>query len=146
MTILGVVLACVLAMIALLHVYWGFGGVWPGHDEKSCARAIAGFRGIERMPSPAASFAVAFALLVAAFIAAALGGAVAPIVPPVPLALAGAGAAALFLARGMAGYTSAWRRIAPEMPFARYDRRYYSPLCLALGAGFATLLLQGSNA
>lgn len=139
-------LACLLAALALLHAFWGLGGVWPGHDEKSCAKTIAGFRGVERMPSPAASFAVAFALLVAAFVAMALGGIVAPIVPSSALlALAGAGAAALFLGRGIAGYTAAWRRLAPEMPFALYDRLYYSPLCLMLGAGFATLLFREGN-
>ena len=36
-----------------------------------------------------------------------------------------------------------WRRLTPEMPFARLDLRYYSPLCLALGAGLVVLALKG---
>lgn len=146
MTVLALAMALVLAAFAALHVYWGFGGVWPGHDEKSCARAIAGFRGIECMPSLAASLAVAAALLLAGLVALALGGMVGAPLPGYLVLLAGFGAALVFLGRGVAGYLPAWRRITPEMPFARYDRLYYAPLCLALGAGFVFLLLKGSPA
>ncbi len=30
-------------------------------------------------------------------------------------------------------------------PFASYNRKYYSPLCLALGAGFLILALNGGT-
>ena len=59
--------------------------------------------------------------------------------------LAGATIAAVFLGRGIAGYTSAWRRRFPEEPFATYDRSYYSPLCLVLGAGYLLILIAGHN-
>jgi hypothetical protein len=64
------------------------------------------------------------------------------------LQLAGAAffIALVFLGRGIAGFTSAWRRLTPEMPFARLDVRYYSPLCLVLGAGFIVLALEGFSA
>src|SRR5262249_57646561 len=55
--------------------------------------------------------------------------------------LAGAGIASVFLGRGVAGYTSAWRRRFGERPFANLDRRAYSPLCLLLGASYIALLL-----
>lgn len=136
-----IALALALALLALaaLHAYWGLGGVWPGHDRKSCARAVAGFRGIDRMPPPAACFAVAVALLAAGALALALER------PPNAAAtrLAGMGAALVFLVRGAAGFTPAWRRLTPELPFARNDRRLFSPLCLAIGAGFGILTLQG---
>ena len=32
-------------VIAALHAYWGFGGVWPGTDAASCARTVGGFPG-----------------------------------------------------------------------------------------------------
>jgi hypothetical protein len=54
-----------------------------------------------------------------------------------------AGIAAVFLGRGLAGYTSARRRRFPEQPFATYDRLAYSPLCLMLGAGYLTILVAG---
>ena len=56
---LAAALTLVLAAIAALHAYWGFGGIWPGRDAADCARRIAGFRDIRAMPGPAASFAVA---------------------------------------------------------------------------------------
>ena len=143
MILIAFALAAVLFAIAALHGYWGLGGVWPGEDERSCARAIAGFKGIERMPSTAASFAVVAALLVAALVALSLAGAVAVPVPPVFVAIAGAGAMLVFLGRGVAGFTPAWRRLTPEQPFATLDVRYYSPLCLAIGAGFLLLIFKG---
>jgi hypothetical protein len=54
----------------------------------------------------------------------------------------GAGLALLFLARGVAGYHPAWRRIHPVEPFAGLDRSLYSPLCLFIGAGFALLVAE----
>ena len=133
---LAVILTAVLAAIAALHAYWGFGGVWPGRDAADCARRTGGFRGARSMPGPAACFAVAAALAVAALI-------------PIFLTrqfgmlalLAGIGVALVFLARGVAGFTQAWRQLTPEEPFATLDVRYYSPLCLAIGAGFVALIL-----
>ncbi|TIX64206.1 MAG: DUF3995 domain-containing protein, partial [Mesorhizobium sp.] len=49
--------------------------------------------------------------------------------------------ALVFLARGIAGFTPWWRRLAPEQPFARLDVNYYSPLCLVVGLGFAFLAI-----
>lgn len=143
MTLVATLVALVLVLLAALHVYWGLGGVWPGTDEKSCARAIAGFKGIDRMPSPPAAFGVAAALAVAALIALALAGIVTLPLPAALIRLGGLGAALVFLGRGIAGFTPAWRRITPEMPFARNDRLYFSPLCLLIGAGFTLLLIQG---
>ena len=59
--------------------------------------------------------------------------------------LAGAGIAPVFLARGVAGYTPAWRRLQSAEPFATLDRRYYAPLCLALGTGFLIILFAGGS-
>ncbi|MFC3723721.1 DUF3995 domain-containing protein [Neoaquamicrobium sediminum] len=143
MTLVAILVALVLVLLAALHVYWGLGGVWPGTDQKSCARAIAGFKGIDRMPSPPAAFGVAAALAVAALIALALAGIVTLPLPAALIRLGGLGAALVFLGRGIAGFTPAWRRITPEMPFARNDRLYFSPLCLLIGAGFTLLLIQG---
>lgn len=143
MTLVAILVALMLVLLAALHVYWGLGGVWPGMDQKSCARAIAGFKGIDRMPSPPAAFGVAAALAVAALIALALAGIVTLPLPAALIRLGGLGAALVFLGRGIAGFTPAWRRITPEMPFARNDRLYFSPLCLLIGAGFTLLLIQG---
>ena len=142
MTLLATLLGAVLTVIAALHAYWGIGGVWPGTDSRSCARAVAGFKGIEAMPSAAASFAVAAALAVAALVVMALGGVFASPFEPLPLAGAALFVALAFLGRGLLGFTPGWRRRTPEMPFARLDVRYYSPLCLVIGVGIAILALS----
>jgi hypothetical protein len=136
----------VLVLIAALHAYWGIGGIWPGRDALSCARAVVGFKGVDAMPSPAASFAVAAMIVVASLLALALGGLFAT--PFQRQALAGAGffVGLVFLGRGIAGFTPAWRRLTPEMPFASLDMRYYSPLCLLIGVGFAVLAGEGFSA
>jgi len=144
--LLAVILAVVVLILAALHAYWGFGGVWPGSDPASCARKVAGFRGITGMPGPGASFAVAGALALVAFFALSQGGAVAQPFPRALLTLGTLGAAMVFLGRGFAGFTPAWRRRTPEQPFATLDVRYYSPLCLAIGAGLVVLLFNGTSA
>nr|WP_318528236.1 DUF3995 domain-containing protein [Mesorhizobium sp. ZC-5] len=129
--------------IAALHAYWGFGGVWPGTDAASCARTVAGFRGVDTMPGPGASFAVTAALAAAALIVLVQGGWILPPLPGALFTLAAIGAALVFLGRGIAGFTPAWRRLTPEQPFARLDVRYYSPLCLLIGLALLLLALKG---
>ena len=143
MMALSAIVALLLFAIAALHAYWGFGGVWPGTDAASCAKTIAGFRGANTMPGPGASFAVTAALVVAALIALVQGGWLLPPLPGALFALGAIGAALVFLGRGIAGFTPAWRRITPEQPFARLDVRYYSPLCLLIGLALLLLALKG---
>jgi len=145
MTLVAAALFTVLVALSVLHVYWAVGGVWPGSDEASCARTVIGFPGVDRMPSPASALAVAGLLGIAAVLAAMLSGAL--VLSPAAriLPVAGVAASIVFIARGLAGYTPAWRRLTPELPFARLDRRYYSPLCLAIGGGFAFLVLNGDT-
>jgi hypothetical protein len=146
MIVVGTVLAVVLAALAGIHLYWAVGGVWPGTDQKSCARAVAGFRGIDRMPPPAAGMAVALALFAAAGLALVLSGGPESTPASSLILLLGVGVAIVFLGRGIAGFTPAWRRLTPEMPFARNDVRWFSPLCLAIGAGFVLLTIRGTFA
>jgi hypothetical protein len=137
MILLAALLTLVLAAIAALHAYWGFGGIWPGRDAADCARRTGGFRGARSMPGPAACFAVAAALAIAALVPIFLAGHFGMLAT-----LAGLALALVFLGRGVAGFTPAWRRLTPEEPFATLDVRYYSPLCLAIGAGFAALAIK----
>ena len=146
MTLLAATIAIVLIAIAALHAYWGFGGVWPGRDAADCARRVGGFRGARQMPGPLPSFAVAAALLAAAALVVLEGDLVAVPVPAGLISFATLCAALVFFGRGVAGFTPAWRRLTPEQPFATLDVRYYSPLCLAIGAGLAILALQGLTA
>lgn len=139
MSLVAIALACILVVLAALHAFWGLGGIWPGTDEASCARAVVGFRGVRKMPPPASAFAVTACLAVAGLWALALGKFVAlPIAGPL-IAAIGLLIAFIFLGRGIAGFTPPWRRLACEQPFATLDVRYYSPLCIAIGVGLALL-------
>jgi hypothetical protein len=140
---LAVLLSGIVLLIAALHAYWGIGGCWPAASAERLAKAVVGRTNIRHMPSPGAC------LLVAAILASVAAWPLfaARLVPePWPhrlTVLAGAGVAAVFVGRGLAGYTSAWRRRFSEEPFARLDRLVYSPLCLLLGAGYTALLFAG---
>ena len=139
MTVLAFALSAVLLLVTALHVYWGIGGVWPGHDAASCARAVVGTRDVREMPSTFACFAVAACLVLATLWPLALMGVFATPFPQQGLAATSVMIAFVFLGRGLLGFTPWWRRQTPEQPFARLDRLYYSPLCLLVGAGFAIL-------
>jgi hypothetical protein len=127
-----------LLAVSVAHLLWSLGQTWPIRSEKLLAQTVVGFRDIERMPPRPASFAVAVATLAAGIIALALadhdGGGLA-------LTLLGLPLAAVFLARGVIGYTAWWADKTPEPNFRLNDRRVYSPLCLFLGAGFLALVI-----
>jgi hypothetical protein len=146
MMALALLLAAVLILIAALHAYWGFGGLWPGRDAADLSARVTGFAATQAPPPPGASFVVAALLAYCALVALVLGG----LVPsPIPFFLLGPSAITItlvFAVRGIAGYMSAWRRLTPVQPFARLDRLFYSPLCLLIGAGFFTLGIRGFSA
>lgn len=128
----------ILLAVSTAHFLWSIGRTWPIRSEKLLAQTVVGFEGIERMPPRLASFAVAVATLAAGIIALALadhdsGG--------LTLSLIGLPLAAVFLARGIAGYTSWWAAKTPEPNFRLNDTRVYSPLCLFLGLGFVALVI-----
>ena len=141
MIVLAFALSFVLLLITTLHVYWGIGGIWPGTDAASCARAVNGFRGIDEMPAPAACFAVAACLGLATLWPPALMGVFATPFPAQGLAATAFMIGLVFFGRGIAGYTPAWRRLTPKQPFATNDVRYFSPLSLLIGIGFISLAI-----
>ena len=110
--------------------------------KRVLVRTAGGTPGATRMYPPASCFVVA-ALLAGVSVWPLFAVGLLPEAWPRWLTLlAGAGIAAVFLGRGMAGYIPAWRRLQSAEPFATLDRRYYSPLCLALGAGFLIILIR----
>ena len=128
-----------LLMVAFAHFLWATNNTWPIRNEALLAQTVVGTPGITRMPNRFLTFLVACGVLIAGIIALALadhdsGG--------FGLTLLGALLAALFLARGLLGYTAGWRARFPTEPFATLDRRNYSPLCLWVGAGFVILDLM----
>lgn len=139
MLLIAVATAAILLALSVLHLLWALQVWWPIRDEVQLARAVAGFPGISQMPPPLACFFVAGALGVLAV--SAMADVFAP-APPMLAWLATAGGALVFLARGAVGFTPYWARATPEQPFRTLDRRYYSPLCLGLGALQALLVFS----
>ena len=124
--------------VSIAHLMWAFGRTWPIRNEKLLAQTVVGFKDIERMPPRLASLAVSVATFTAGCFALALAD---PDSGGWQLNLAGFALAAVFLARGIVGYTPWWASVTPEPNFRLNDRRVYSPLCLFLGLGFLALIV-----
>lgn len=136
---MAVLLAGALFALAGIHLYWAFGGLWPGHDEASLVEQVVGRTRGMRAPSRVSGVAVALALATGGLLVAAT------LAPPTPwdrLAWVGRwGLLSVFLGRGLATYVSSVFRYADGTPFASLNRRAYGPLCLAIALGLLTLQL-----
>jgi hypothetical protein len=128
-----------LLAVAIAHFVWSFGGTWPLRSKELLVKTVYGRPGTQLMPPRPLTFLVALGVLAAGIVALSLaddsaGG--------LWLDLLGIALGVLFIARGIAGYTPRWRAVFSGEPFATLDRRNYSPLALALGAGFFVLVLM----
>jgi hypothetical protein len=130
------VLSAVLAALAALHLYWVAGG--------RAGRAVA----VPSRPDGARIFApkaLATALVAAALLCAAavvlLRARAVPVpagVPARPIEVAAWMLAAVFAARAVGDfrYVGLFKRVRAT-PFARWDTRLFTPLCLALAGACA---------
>ena len=119
-----------LAAIGALHLAWGKGSSFPFRSHADLADAVVGSRAV---PSPAACRTVAAALFVASALVADL-----PIGPRRARTAGRVGVATVLATRGFVGMSGRTDVLSPgssSPKFRRRDRRYYSPLCLALAAG-----------
>ena len=128
-----------LLMAALAHLLWAFGFTWPIRDEALLVRTVVGTPGATKMPNRLLTFVIALWIFAAGIVALSIadhdsGGILWTII--------GAVLALIFLGRGVAGYTPQWRASHAAEPFAALDRKFYSPLCLWIGVGFALLVLM----
>jgi hypothetical protein len=141
--VVAFVLSTILWALAALHFYWGAGGIWPAKDEQSLARKVVGAPGIKIMPPPLACVSVAALLASLGILPLLLVGVLPAFLPQGMIHFAGLGATLVFMARGYAAWRPEFRKFFPEEPFATLDRRYYAPLCLVIGIGFAFLMIAG---
>ena len=144
MTLLSLTMAAVLLAIAAVHLAWGLGMTWPGHDRQSLIDTVIGHPEVTRMPGFGLCLAVTLALVAAAFWALWA----AELLPLSDASVWGLSVratglwvlVAVFLGRGIATYVPSPLAAAVE-PFRTLDRRVYAPLCIALGGGFLLLAL-----
>ncbi len=115
-----------LLVIAAVHANWARGSAWPAPDRRALADAIIGW---EEMPGAASCLAVVGMLATGAALVAGE-----PRDVPRLRRLGAAGVVAALATRGVIGFTPL---VTPERfspGFVRWNRRLYSPLCLALAA------------
>jgi hypothetical protein len=135
---LALIVAAALFALAGVHLYWGLGGRWPGHDEASMVEHVVGRTRGMRAPGLLASIGVALALATGgALVAATLVST--PWDPWLKAALWLL--FAVFAGRGLATYVPPVFRYAEGTPFATLNRRAYGPLCLAIALGILVLQL-----
>ncbi len=137
---LAVILFCILALIAGVHFYWAVGGFWPGTDEASLARTVVGEKNIPRMPTRSFILAVVAAIFAASLWPLMWRSIIPYFLPQGFLWFGMVILTLVFLGRGIAGYLPFFTNRMCEQPFARLNALYFSPLCLAIGAGYLTLL------
>lgn len=127
----GLIGAAIVGAAGLVHAVWGAGSTWPADSSDELADLVVGKR---PMPGPRECAAVA-ALLGAATIGTTLAtvGGQGPIVG---LTRRGSKiAAGVLLVRGVGGLAAEALTVGDLAPeFRRWNRRLYSPLCIALGA------------
>ncbi|MFE4973044.1 DUF3995 domain-containing protein [Kitasatospora sp. NPDC056651] len=138
----GGVVAGALAATGVLHAVWAV-TPWPLRTPEEFADAVVGAG--EGVPPARACLVVAGALGAGAYLVGAEAG-VLPAVGPGRLRRAGVRTVAgVLLARGMAGPVVYGRVSGRSERFRRLNVRYYSPLCVALGAGAAAVTRAGSG-
>ncbi|MGV9270344.1 DUF3995 domain-containing protein [Kitasatospora sp. NPDC003701] len=139
----GAAVAGVLAATGALHAVWAV-TPWPARSPREFADTVVGTG--DGVPPAAACLAVAGLLGTAAYLVGAEAGAL-PAVGPRRVRRAGVRAVAgVLLARGAAGPLAFGVLSERTDRFRRLNVRYYSPLCLALGAGAAVVAAAAPGA
>jgi len=126
-------LAFVLAFLSGLHIYWAFGGRWGWGVAIPQINKRAAFS-----PSRFATVIVAFGLATSALVPLVRTGTLS-IPAPFWLSQWSAGVLSLvFCVRAVGDFrlVGFFKRVRGT-PFAMWDTRLFSPLCLLLAAGFA---------
>lgn len=130
MVVVHAALAVALSAIGALHLAWACGSTWPRADRASLAALVIG-RPV--LPGRLACAAVALVFFVGTALVGSLGhlsGALATVARGATLAMA-----AVLALRGGWGFLEARvRREIVGTPYAVWNVRLYSPLCVGLAA------------
>ena len=129
----GILLAVVLALDGLLHVYWSTGHLWPARDPKTLSLAVLN---VEISFATPTVFALACTLLLGAVVVLARVHVLGPLgqLIPAPLLQVGIWVIAVgLLLRGLAGIVWALRLLAANSQlFYQLNLWLYMPVCLLL--------------
>ncbi|MEQ1754275.1 MAG: DUF3995 domain-containing protein [Micropepsaceae bacterium] len=136
----AIVLFLILSAIAALHVFWGFGGRWPGATTKELIDTVIGVPEMRVMPAAGITFAIAGLIFLGGVIALFAGGLL-PFRSRWMVQAATGVLTLVFLGRATAGFWIAYHGSKASEPFATNDVLLYSPLCLVIGGAFAALFI-----
>jgi len=143
--LVGWILFSILGVIALLHIYWGFGGLWPAETVRDLIDTVMGDSRMTAMPPMGATLIVAALIATAGYIALER----AKIAQWLPRWMSTMGTwvlFAVFALRGVSSFLFAGgvygNSVTLSEPFATYDVWIYGPLCLLIAAGFLFLSLK----
>ncbi|PJZ46748.1 DUF3995 domain-containing protein [Leptospira brenneri] len=141
MILIAITSTFLLFSLAVIHVYWGFGGLWPGKTKQELIDLVFG-KG-NRFPSRfmclfVAIFLIFFSLLPILWSLRFYLDLEHQIVIAVRYTIGFV--SFVFFLRGVLGYfppiTRQWKPI-----FIHYTKRIYNPLCLLIGSAFLILIL-----
>ncbi|MCW7461414.1 DUF3995 domain-containing protein [Leptospira limi] len=134
--ILSIFTSLLLNILACIHIYWAFGGLWPGTNQQDLINKVFG-RG-NQFPSPFSCLVVAVGLVLFSSL---------PVLWLVRINLdlspqitnlirySMIFVAIVFLVRGIIGYLP-WVTKHWEPIFVRYTKRLYNPISLLIGFSF----------
>ncbi len=143
---IAVSIALILWTVALLHLFWALGGLWPAQSAQELARMVVGVEREGAMPGRALTLVVAVLIALAGLWPLLYLGVAGPdlISGLGESRLIGFGMWLLVLVFGLRGAVTylpgAWLGGGAE-PFRTLNRRYYSPLIGLIGVGYLILLL-----
>ncbi len=142
MSVLAAIVFLSLTTIAAAHVAWGFGMNWPASSRDGLFRLVVGATRSNQMPSLPQCLVAAAAIFCAGLSALLAADLVKLPIPATLVTLLGVAVALVFAGRGVAPYTTTWRRRFGKEPFATMDRSWYGPFCLLVAAVFVALLIK----
>ncbi|PCH45229.1 MAG: hypothetical protein COC23_08565 [Hyphomicrobiales bacterium] len=140
MNTIALTISIVLFPIALIHLGWSFGLIWPAKSEQELSNMVVGAKDATKMPGKLLTRIVALAIAAAACWPLMWQGLIwYPHAVPQTLVWLGMWIlTSVFLLRGAISYLP--NTFAAVQPFYRLNRIIYSPLCLGLGTGFFLLV------
>ncbi|XDD46886.1 DUF3995 domain-containing protein [Leptospira sp. WS39.C2] len=142
-TILLIFTSLLLFILSLIHIYWAFGGLWPGDSKQDLIDKVFG-KG-NQFPSPISCIFVASSLLIFSLLPILWMNQKSEWINPqilIWVRICMAFVSFIFFIRGVLGYlpflTKHWKPI-----FVHYTKRIYNPLCLFLGFAFLMMIILG---
>jgi hypothetical protein len=138
---LGVMMFTLLISIAVLHIAWGFGLIWPAGSEKQLVDWVVDRKGKQTMPSLWLSAVNGIGIALFAFVALMLGRAIVAPFSDRWVEMLGMLIAFALAGRTVGGYFPSWRRNYASRSFANFDNYSFAPLSLVLTIGFVVLVI-----